>query len=141
MNKNHIHDYDDIIDLPYHKSKKHQPMLQADRAAQFAPFAALTGHKETLLETERLTERRRIRDEHQLDLFDQKIKDIMHIIDHKPLIEVCYFVSDDKKTGGKYVTLMCHLEKIDEFHRVLIMIDGTKIAVDDIYDLEICDET
>ena len=62
-----IHEYDDIINVPYVKSKRHRPMSRLERAAQFAPFAALTGHKESINETERMTDKKRILDENQID--------------------------------------------------------------------------
>lgn len=68
-----IHDYGDIINLPYKKSKKYKHMSQKDRAAQFAPFAALTGHKQLIQETQRLTEDKKELDENKKKCFKSKI--------------------------------------------------------------------
>ena len=79
-NKNNIHDYSDIIDQPHHVSKVHQPMTMFERAAQFAPFAALTGHKDAIKETERLTTNKKILDENQIEIINRKLQLIVNNI-------------------------------------------------------------
>ena len=99
-----IHDYGDIINLPYKKSKKYKHMSQKDRAAQFAPFAALTGHDAAIKETARLTdERLELSDEIIMKLNDQ-LNMIRDNIGTEQEVSITYFVPDDKKAGGLYVT-------------------------------------
>ncbi len=131
-----IHYYDDIIDLPYIKSKRHPPMSRLDRAAQFAPFSALTGHKEAIDETQRITDKKRILDENQIDIINQKLSDIMLNIKEHPQVSITYFQSDMKKSGGKYVTYTGQVKKIDEYHKMIIMLDKTKISIKDIYQID-----
>lgn len=136
--KKDIHDYSDIINMPYHKSKVHKPMSLIDRAAQFAPFAALTGHKEAVVEAGRLTSDKIILDEHQKYLLDIQINELLPMIDTNPLITVTYFEPDLRKTGGKYLTVTGHLKKVDEQNRVIWL--DNPIKIDDILDIEINDK-
>ena len=89
-----IHDYSDIINLPYKKSKKYKHMSQKDRAAQFAPFAALTGHKQLIQETQRLTEDKKELDENKKSILNQKL---LYFIETKEKIKITYFKKDQKK--------------------------------------------
>lgn len=137
---NDIHNYDDIKDKPYQKSTHHPHMSQMDRAAQFAPFAALTGHKETISETARLTDHKKILDENQLYLLNLKIQEVIQNLKQHPLLQLTYYVSDTKKEGGHYHTLIKRIHKIDEYLHLLILEDGIKIPIEDIYDLDIVDD-
>lgn len=135
-NMNNIHNYDDIIDIPYKKSTRHPPMSRIERAAQFAPFAALTGHKESIKETERITDKKRILDESQIDILNKTLnKIIMNIKDH-PQVTITYFQSDTQKLGGKYITITNRVKKIDEYYKTVVMDDGKKIPIKDIYIIE-----
>ena len=139
MNKN-IHFYDDIIDLPHPVSKSHPQMSQRDRAAQFAPFAALTGHKEAVHETARLTEEKRILDDNKKAILDEHLQAILQRISERPVLRVTYFVADAMKEGGSYLTECKAVRRIDEVARVLQFLDGSKIYIDDIYEIELPDE-
>lgn len=140
FNHNDRHKYDDIIDLPRHVSKTHSPMPAADRAAQFAPFAALTGHGAAVEETARLTSERIELDESCKALLDQKLKDIRDHISGSPRVSVTYFVPDMKKEGGSYVTVEGCVTRINEYERTMIFSDGLKIPVQDIIEIEIENE-
>ena len=89
-----IHDYSDIINLPYKKSKKYKHMSQKDRAAQFAPFAALTGHKQLIQETQKLTEDKKELDENKKSILNQKL---LYFIETKEKIKITYFKKKSKK--------------------------------------------
>lgn len=120
------HSYDDIINLPNPTSKNHPRMSLHDRAAQFAPFAALTGHDAAIKETARLTdERLELSDEVIMKLNDQ-LNMIRDNIGTEQEISITYFVPDDKKSGGAYLTHSGIVKKIDEFERKLIMQDDCK---------------
>ena len=122
--------YRDIIDLPHHRSATHPHMSPLDRAAQFSPFAALTGYDGLVAEAARQTERRIELTEEEKTLIDQKLA-----MADGP-IEVTYFVPDEKKAGGSYVTYRGALRRVDPVARTLIFADTT-IAIDDISDVEI----
>ena len=124
-----IHDYSAIINQPYIKSKRHPPMSIYDRSAQFSPFDALTGHKEKIIEKERLTEERRELDDSQKVLIDQQI----HELTKGDSIEIIHFIPDSTKKGGKYLTTTSNFKKIDEYTREIILMDGSRIKLEDIY--------
>ncbi len=128
--------YDDIINLPHHTSKTRMQMSLHDRAAQFSPFAALTGHDAAIKETARLTDRRIELDEDIKIELNKKLQIVTENLNIKPEITVLYFQSDERKTGGAYVTLTGCVKKIDVYERIVIMADGTVIAIDDILDME-----
>ena len=131
-----IHDYSDIINLPYKKSKKYKHMSQKNRAAQFAPFAALTGHDAAIKETARLTdERLELSDEVIMKLNDQ-LNMIRDNIGTEQKVSITYFVPDDKKSGGAYLTHSGIVKKIDEFERKLIMQDETVIPIEQISEIQ-----
>lgn len=136
-NKNNIHDYSDIIDQPHHVSKVHPAMTMFERAAQFAPFAALTGHKEAIKETERLTTAKKILDENQIEMINRKLQLIISNLQLQPVIKVVYFQKDLRKNGGKYIEKSGVVKKIDEYSKKIVLVDGTKIDIEDIYGIEI----
>ncbi|MBE6128112.1 MAG: YolD-like family protein [Erysipelotrichaceae bacterium] len=129
------HRYDDIIDLPRHVSKNHRPMSNADRAAQFLPFAALTGYDDAIRETARLTENRIELSENELTELNDQFQRIAGQIRQQPEVTVTYFVEDEKKTGGRYETRTLQIRRIDPVRRVLIGKDRTVIAMDDIFEI------
>lgn len=135
MKQKDIHYYDDIISMPRHKSKVHKPMLILDRAAQFAPFSALTGHKEAVEEAGRLTSQRIVLDEHQKDVLDMKMSELFHLLEFQPQITLTYFQVDGKKRGGEYRCISGRLKKIDRQNRVLWL--EKPIKIDDIVDIQI----
>ncbi|MCH5171755.1 MAG: hypothetical protein J1F31_02855 [Erysipelotrichales bacterium] len=131
INKN----YDDIINLPHHTSKTHKQMSIYDRAAQFSPFAALTGYESVIQETSRTTTQKILLSENQVAVINEKLLILNECLE-QPLITIIYFKKDKKKTGGKYQTIQGKIKKIDETNKVLILQDGTKILLDDLYDIK-----
>ena len=124
--------YDDIINLPHHISNKHPQMTLEARAAQFAPFAALTGYDDAVKETARLTNERIELDEETKSILDNKIQIIKEHISTRPEISFTYFIPDLKKDGGKYVTVTGIVRKIDEYRQVIILEDKTEIPIHEI---------
>ena len=128
-------EYDDIINLPHHVSRKHPQMSIHDRAAQFAPFAALTGHGEAIAETARLTDRKIELDDYEKMKLDEKLLILQEHIMEMPEISVTYFCPDEKKEGGQYVTVTKALRKINVVERTLLMEDGMQIRIKDIFEV------
>lgn len=128
--------YNDIITLPHYQSKKRPQMSIHDRAAQFSPFAALTGHDEAIKETARLTDKKIELDETAKEILNEKFNYIMEHIYEQPEISVEYFVPDSLKEGGMYVDFTGNVKKYDFFNRVLYFVDNTEINVDCILDIE-----
>lgn len=128
--------YEDIINLPHHVSDKRPQMPMWDRAAQFSPFAALTGYDDAVAETARLTDDKLELDESAQAALDLKQHHLMDAISEQPKITVTYFKPDERKAGGKYLTVSGELKRIDEFERLLILTSGQQISFDSIYDIE-----
>ena len=128
--------YDDIINLPHHVSSTRPQMSMLDRAAQFSPFAALTGYDDAIKETGRLTDEKIEMDEDRKAALDMKQAYLIEMIDEQPEISITYFLPDTKKSGGAYVTVTGNLKRFDEYERLLILTDGKKIPMDDIADIE-----
>ncbi len=129
-------DYSDIIAMPHHVSKKHPPMTREDRAAQFSPFAALKGYDEGLAETARLTQERIPLNEEGAAILDEKMHILKERERERPLIRVTYFVPDEKKAGGEYVTVEDTLRRIDIRLRSLCL-SSAEIPFSDIFTIEI----
>lgn len=125
-------DYDDIINLPHHQSKTHPHMSLHDRAAQFAPFAALTGYDDAIKEAGRLTDSKPELDENQLEELDQKLADLMTRIEEHPEVTITYFEPDDNKDGGEHIAYDGRLSKIDYVRKALIFEDNKTILLSDI---------
>lgn len=128
--------YEDIINLPHPVSTKHKPMAMIERAAQFAPFAALTGHDAVLAETARLTDDAVNLDEYAKAMIDEKLRGLVQDMKAKPQVTVTYFVPDARKAGGAYTCITGQLKRIDEVGHLLLFEDGTQIPVDRILDVE-----
>ena len=128
--------YEDILNLPHHVSKTRPQMSMLDRAAQFSPFAALTGYDDAIKETGRLTDEKIEMDEDRKAALDMKQANLIEMIDEQPEISITYFLPDAKKSGGAYVTVTGNLKRFDEYERLLILTDGKKIPMDDIADIE-----
>ena len=124
--------YDDIIGLEHHVSKTHPHMSVADRAAQFAPFAALTGYEEVIDEAGRLTQQKIQADEGRLAELDDALRAVLA---QGGAVKLVYFAEDDRKEGGSYRTIVGRIRKVDEVGRRLIMEDGTAISTDCIIEL------
>ena len=133
MNLQDEHKYDDIINLPHHVSKKHPQMSPENRAAQFSPFAALTGHEAAIQETARLTESFVELNEDKKVQLDEQLQLIRENLEQKPECEITYFKPDEKKDGGTYVTIRGRIKKIDEYARLIILTDGTVLPIKHIY--------
>lgn len=129
--------YDDILHLPHPTSKRHPRMPIVDRAAQFSPFAALTGHKAAIEETARVTERRIELDEDAKEQLDQTLQLLLERIDEQPEITVTWFSPDKKKAGGQYHTATGKLKRIDTQESRLILTDGTQIPLEDLLEIRI----
>ena len=121
-------EYDDIIDLPRPKSK-HEPMPMSDRAAQFSPFAALTGYGDAIDETARLTDARIELSEEERAELDYKQLDA-------PTVTVTYFIPDERKSGGAYVTHTGVLKRVDEVERMVVFKDGLRVPLDEVMDIK-----
>jgi hypothetical protein len=128
--------YDDIINLPHHVSKAHPPMAVIDRAAQFSPFAALTGYDAAIRETARMTDERIELDESTKAALNDRLQIMADRMKEHPEIAITYFQPDAKKEGGAYVTAIGTAKKIDECERFVVMTDGTAIFIDDIISID-----
>ncbi|WP_242839393.1 YolD-like family protein [Oribacterium sp. P6A1] len=126
--------YGDIIDLQHPDSLKHKRMSLYNRAAQFAPFAALTGYEEAIEETGRQVSEKMILSESQKELLDRQLQELK---DHLSEQELCitWFKKDEKKAGGEYVTTKGYVKKIDILERKILMEDGQILKMDDIYEI------
>lgn len=127
--------YDKIINLPHHVSKTRPQMPMSDRAAQFAPFAALTGYDAAIKETGRLTDERIELDEEALTALDRKYQLLIEALDDAPEVTIIYFQPDERKAGGQYVSATGTVKKVDTFGRRILLQDGTRIPLDSVYDL------
>lgn len=130
MNKQDGHKYDDIIHLPHHVSGRHPQMPLSSRAAQFSPFAALTGHEAAIRETARLTESFAEPDEDRKALLDWQLLRIRENLDQAPECEITYFQPDEKKGGGTYLTVSGKIKKIDGYGRQILFADGTALPIE-----------
>ena len=128
--------YDDIINLPHHESTKHPRMSALNRAAQFSPFAALTGHEAAILETARLTNARLELDEDRKEELDERMQIIRDHISLEPDVSITYFVPDSKKEGGSYLQVIGAVKKLDDIEHKILMQNGTIIPINDIYEIE-----
>ena len=128
--------YDDIIDLPRHISKTRPKMDLIDRAAQFSPFAALTGYEAAIKETARITEERVELDEYVLGALSNRLQIIADRITERPEISITHFQPDRKKTGGSYITTVGQVMKINDYERIVVMADGTEIRMGEIVKLD-----
>lgn len=139
---NDAHKYDDILHLPHHVSARHPQMALIDRAAQFSPFAALTGHDAAIKETQRLTDEWVELDEDRKELLDEKLQMIRESLSGGkdghglPEILFTYFKPDEKKSGGAYLSVQGKVRKIDEYGHQVIMEDGTALTIEHIIDIE-----
>jgi len=128
--------YNEIMGLPHHVSKTRSQMPMSDRAAQFAPFAALTGYDAAIKETGRLTDERIELDVEALSALDMKYQLLMEALDEAPEVTITYFQPDERKAGGKYVSAVGAVKKIDDFERRITMRDGTRIPMDDVLSID-----
>ena len=128
--------YEDIVNLPPHISKKYPQPTMLERAARFAPFAAITGYEEMVLEEARETEDRIELDEGTMAVLNERLNMIQESLEEESQIRITYFEPDKKKSGGAYVTITGTVKRIDEYERHVLMADGKKIPIDQIYGLD-----
>jgi len=130
------HKYDDIINLPHHQSKERAHMSLHDRAAQFAPFAALTGYEEAIEETARLTDEKIALDETAIEKINEKLYEISQHLSEKRSVSITYFRPDTLKKGGAYLTDVGTIKRIDEIEKLILMDSGMKIKLEQIVGIE-----
>ena len=136
MDNERNHQYDDIIDLPHHISATRPRMSMIDRAAQFSPFAALTGYDAAIRETGRLTDARIELSDDKKVILDGKLQILLEQLAQRPEVTITYFEPDHKKAGGAYVSVTGVVKKIDEFQRSIVLEEGTGIAIEQVYEIE-----
>lgn len=135
MNMKYNHQYDDIINMEHHKSKKHPPMSLYARSAQFASFAALTGYEDAVRETAREVMERIEIDDELKNILDGKIQLLSEQINKKPEVIFTYFIPDLTKDGGIYISVTGVVKKIDTYNQNIILEDKTEIPINDILDI------
>lgn len=123
--------YDDMILMPHHVSEKHLPMAGVDRAAQFSPFAALTGYDAAVKETARLTDARIELTEDRKEILDRKLRESVCC----GMVEMLCFRPDDRKSGGAYVEVTGQIRRIDTLLGVVVLADGMKIPIGSIMEV------
>ena len=127
--------YEDIINLPHHISKKHRPMPREARAAQFAPFAALTGYESDVNEAARYTGKRGELGEYETERLNRRINEIRDGIHGNTEVIITYFKPDEKKAGGEYLNIGGRVRKTDDYGRTLTLTSGALIPLDDISEI------
>ncbi len=128
--------YEDIVDLPHHVSKKYPQPTMADRAARFSPFAAISGYEDMVKEAARVTEERIDITDATKELLNEKLNMIIEFLDEEPEVSITYFEPDMRKAGGAYITVIGTVKRIDEYEHLVIMTDGKKINIHEIYNLQ-----
>lgn len=128
--------YDKIINLPHHVSSTRPHMSMIDRAAQFSPFAALTGYDAAVKETARLTEQKIEPDEYEKAALDQRILLLQEHLKELPEVTITHFVPDERKDGGKYVSITEAVKKIDTYEKQIVLVDKSKISIENILSIE-----
>lgn len=128
--------YNDIIDLPHHVSATRPQMSMMDRAAQFSPFAALTGYDSAIKETGRLTDEKIEMGEEALNILNMKFQILVDCLDDEPVVTFTYFKPDDHKSGGAYLEVTGTVKKVDDFERLIVTQNGMKMPMDDILNIE-----
>mgnify|MGYP001767191462 FL=1 len=130
------HRYDSIKKLPHYQSVTRPHMSLYDRAAQFSPFAALTGYDDAVKETARLTDTKAELDEYEKAAINERLNRIQDTFDVQPEVSITYFLPDKKKSGGAYITVTGCVKKVDEYEHVVVMRNGTKVHIDDIAEID-----
>lgn len=135
-----IQDYEDMLDMPHHVSDSRAQMPRANRAVQFAPFSAVVGYEAAVNEAARYTDQRKELDEMEKAVIDGQLRDIEIRLHEEPMIAVVYFEPDEKKTGGSYITRTGNVKKLDSYSREVVFMDEFRIAVEQIYSIEMKEE-
>ncbi len=128
--------YEDIVHFPHHVSNVHPPMPREERAAQFAPFAALTGHADAISETARLTDMETDLSENNIEELNRFHRILKEHLAEEPLVTFVYFLPDEKKSGGRYVSKTGHVKKVDEYERVYVLTDHSRIPMNHLFSME-----
>lgn len=132
-----MNEYDDIINLPHHVSSRHPQMSMMNRAAQFAPFAALTGHAAAIEETARLTDEQHELADEDSEALNQKMAYLRENLHEHPTITITYFEPDKKKAGGKYKSIEGLLQNIDDYTQTIVLKSGVSVPFASILDIQI----
>lgn len=133
-------DYSDIINLPHPEPRQHPRMSMYQRAAQFAPFAALNGHGDAIQETARLTDRPIELSEQERSILDAKMQELLSLLHTSPMVTITHFVADNRKKGGAYQTTVGHLKKWDEYRQVITLDGDMEIHLFNIISCNIVDD-
>ncbi len=134
------HKYDDIIHLQHYQSSERPHMSLHDRAAQFAPFAALSGHEEAIEETARVTDAKMILDEDAIGKMNEALYAISKHLQEKWTVSITYFQPDTLKDGGAYLTDVGTIKRIDDIEKIIIMDSGMKIGMEQVMQVEIMEK-
>ena len=126
--------YEKIIDMPHHVSTKRAPMPRADRAAQFAPYSALSGYEEAVTETARITDKKVELDEYEKEKINAELTALLSSPEDRGVM-ITFFRPDAKKAGGAYLTVTGEIGKIDEIERKITLVGGKVISLDDVIEL------
>lgn len=132
--------YDDIISLPHPVSAKHPRMSLAERAAQFSPFAALSGYEDAIDETARQTKAFMELDEDEKERLDETLQQIKLQIEKHPAVRLTYFRPDERKEGGAYQTIEGRIRKFNEYEKTFLMEDGSRVLLERLTEIEILPE-
>ena len=133
--------YDDMLNLPYPFKSDRPRMSHVDRAAQFSPFAALTGYDDAVRETARLTETRPELDDEQKTAINEVLSELARRASERPEAEIVFFQLDERKAGGRYVTKRGHVRRIDEVNREIFFADGERVTMEALVSAAICRKT
>ncbi|MBQ6381944.1 MAG: hypothetical protein IJJ41_10175 [Clostridia bacterium] len=129
-------DYQDIIHLPHHQSATGPHMSLHDRAAQFAPFAALRGYDDEICETARLTDKQHELNDEQIAAINRQLNLLTEHIKSAPKAKITYFVPDERKEGGQYATIEANIRRIDEVQKQIILTSGECIEIANLFSIE-----
>lgn len=140
MKLKETHKYDDIVFRPHHVSSRRVPMTNYDRAAQFSPFAALTGFDSAIAETARLTDAPIELEEDEKAMLNEKLREIQAVIHTRPMVAITHFLPDQRKAGGAYVCTTGRVKRIEEYSRNICLTDGRWIPVERIFRIGIVEE-
>lgn len=128
--------YEDMLELPHHISRERPQMAMEERAAQFSPFAALTGYGDAIRETGRLTERQLELEPDVKDRLNEKLRLLMELPSPRPEVSIVYFLPDEKKEGGSYVSVRGRVKKVDENSRQIVLENGGRIPLEAVMELD-----
>ena len=128
--------YEDMLELPHHISRERPQMAMEERGAQFSPFAALTGDGDAIRETGRLTERQLELEPDVKDRLNEKLRLLMELPSPRSEVSIVYFLPDEKKEGGSYVSVRGRVKKVDENSRQIVLENGGRIPLEAVMELD-----